>query len=180
MTTQSHPQQRAQRLLAFLRERKDDRGLLADLRSGLVPARVVRAWPHLAPFGGCDEGHESEVVRTLAALFAHAPGQVQSCGHDFGATWRHLALATDKKEGLKAQSTFSKHLMHLLAANREEVCERVAKLALRASGKDIAVDFTRLYVDLVFWSAKPRSRWAVSFWGGMTDSEHADQEEARA
>jgi CRISPR system Cascade subunit CasB len=163
----------AERLLTFLKAKSDDRGLMADLRCGLVPGKALRSWPHLARFGGASDEHHGDVVRTVAGLFAQqAEGGRANANEDFGSTWRKFALAQDK-DALDPKSSFSKHFMHLIAANREEVAERLIKLARRA-GKDQSLGYLRLYDDLTFWGDRVKSRWASSFWG---ESVKASEEE---
>ena len=59
----------------------------------------------------------------------------------------------------------SRKFGYLLAAERDEICDRVIRIVLYAKSKEIPVNYDALENDLVKW---PRSRefWARAFWGG--------------
>jgi len=66
---QLDPRETAARLLAYLRQLKNDRGAMADLRCALSPARLPRAWPLLARVGGIG----NPLIEAVAGLFAYHP-----------------------------------------------------------------------------------------------------------
>jgi CRISPR system Cascade subunit CasB len=67
----SDPKASAAHLLAYLRQLKNDRGAMANLRCALNPTKVSRAWPLLARVGGIDNFR----VETVAGLFAYHPDE---------------------------------------------------------------------------------------------------------
>src|ERR1039457_2141532 len=62
---QPDPKEAAARLLAYLRQLKNDRGAMADLRCALNSTKLPRAWPLLARVGGID--NLGTTCRRLAA-----------------------------------------------------------------------------------------------------------------
>ncbi len=71
---QPDPKETAARLLAYLRQLKNDRGAMADLRCALSPAQLPRAWPLLARVGGIGNPR----IEAVAGLFAYHPDETHS------------------------------------------------------------------------------------------------------
>ena len=154
-------------LLKFLRSRQEDRGFMANLRCVLVESKRHRAWPYVANFGGIGEKHGNKVVQTVAGLFATQPEETQD--GDFGAMC-HKLLSDDELKKL-AQSDgigpVSRRFQHLLAAEGDEIFDRVVRFVLRAKAQDIPVNYEQLYKDLLDWEYHAdwvRVRWAQRFW----------------
>ena len=61
-------------LLAYLRQLKNDRGAMADLRCALNPTKLPRAWPLLARVGGIGNPR----IEAVAGLFAYHPDETQT------------------------------------------------------------------------------------------------------
>lgn len=154
-------------LLKFLRSRQEDRGFMANLRCVLVDSKQHRAWPYVANFGGIGEKHCNKVVQTVAGLYATQPKEAQE--GNFGAMCRNL-LSDDERQKL-AQSDgvgpVSRRFQYLLAADGDEIFDRVVRLVLRAKAQDIPVNYEQMYKDLLDWEYHAdwvRVRWAQSFW----------------
>lgn len=154
-------------LLKFLRSRQEDRGFMANLRCILVDSKQHRAWPYVANFGGIGEKHCNKVVQTVAGLYASHPEET----HDgnYGAMCRKL-LSDDERQKLNQAEGIgpvSRRFQHLLAAEGDEIFDRVVRLVLRAKAQDIPVNYEQLYKDLLDWEYHAdwvRVRWAQSFW----------------
>lgn len=152
----------------------DDRGTLALLRGALTDSgeRQLRAWRVLARFDGIPTGdpYRAEVVRTVAGLLAlprlhHAPD-----AGSFGKACRRLIGDDERKSLDKAgpPGPVSRRMQHLLAATRDEVCERVRQLGRRLDVGGATLDFNRLQTDLRYWP-NTKARWAADFWGAVED-----------
>lgn len=157
-------------LMEWLRAQKDKRGVLAQLRCGLVPAKAQRAWPLLARFGGI-EGHTGEVVRTVAALYASHPEEARTGG--MGTLCLRLCSDEEKPWNDEKPGSIAMRLQYLLAAETPEVCRRVARLVLRAKTQGIAVNYAGLHKDLLEWQWPEQrerilARWAQEFWAPAT------------
>ena len=162
------------RLLTYLRERREDRGFRANLRSGLVDARQRRAWPIIAAFNGIGDHHRNRVVRIVAGLYATHPKETNE--GDFGTSCRAL-LSEDERNKLAEggePGPVSKRFLHLLAAENTEVFDRVIALALRAKTHNdgIPINYAQLFSDLWAWewqSERVKERWARSFWAPRSE-----------
>ncbi len=154
-------------LLDQLRRRKDDRGLMADLRCALVPSRKHRAWPALNRLGVDVANREAAVV---AGLYATHPREGQG---NFGATCRMIQLCRgDAQRDDKKSTPIERRFLHLLAAEKgEELHQRVTRMVLLAKSHDIGVNYERLETDLRFWNDRKKIEWAGSFWAVDSDTE---------
>jgi len=151
MTTQhTNPKERAAWLLNYLRQLREDRGAMADLRRALSPTQRHRAWPLLARFGGIDDPR----YETVAGLFAYHPDETSS--GNLGTTCRRLS---------GDHNTFEGRFRRLLACERNDICEHIRPVVLAARAKDIPVNYERLFADLFYWSDAVKARWAAEFWG---------------
>ncbi|MBO4317470.1 MAG: type I-E CRISPR-associated protein Cse2/CasB [Mailhella sp.] len=159
-------------MLKALEKRRDDRGLMADLRAGLKDNTQMKAWPYLARFCDLNDRYRADVFRTMAGLFASHP--LECRGEGMGRLCRRLcdqdemkslgggaAFSEDAKEG-----PVTKRVKQLLDSDRDEICERVVRIVLYAKSKDIPVDYHALADDLLHWGDRVRRRWAQDFWGG--------------
>lgn len=152
-------------LVQWLRTQKARRGVLAQLRCGIVPGKQQRAWPLLARFDGI-EGHKGEVVRTIAALFAAHPEE--SVSGSMGGVCRKLRSDDERRDNEKP-GPMGMRFQQLLAAETAEVCPRVVRLILRAKAQGIPVNYEQLQEDLLHWEApqkrkRVQERWAQQFW----------------
>ncbi len=175
MTATTETKDRA--LLTFVQQLKadDNRGTLALLHGALTDSaeRQMRAWRVLARFGGIptDDPHTAEVVRTVAGLLALPGLRHASGGKSFGHACHALLSAEEIKSLHKPEQPgpVSRRVQHLLAATRSEVCDRVRQLGRRLDRADVALDFKRLYSDLIFWSDRSKAQWAADFWGATEE-----------
>ncbi|MCU0848441.1 MAG: type I-E CRISPR-associated protein Cse2/CasB [Spirochaetes bacterium] len=152
-------------LLDYLVKKKDDRGLMADLRCALVESKRFRAYPHLGYFGGIGDEHEARVKQTVAGLFASHPEPTLK--GNIGSLCFQLCSDDERNELRKVDSkpgTMAKRLQYLIASNRDEICERVKRIVLRAKAEGLPVNYVLLESDLIYWGDNVKTRWATSFW----------------
>jgi CRISPR type I-E-associated protein CasB/Cse2 len=146
------PHEAGKQLLAHLRQHRQDRGALANLRGALKPAQRHRAWPYLGRVGIGNPRYE-----VVAGLFAHHPDGDDSQAGNLGATCRRLA---------GENNTFDGRFRRLLTCDREEVCERIVPVVFAAKAKGVRVNYERLFADLTYWTDRTREEWAREYWGG--------------
>ncbi|MBO4311986.1 MAG: type I-E CRISPR-associated protein Cse2/CasB [Desulfovibrionaceae bacterium] len=171
-------------LLEFLLTNKDNRGVLAALRKGLVPTTEPRAWPYLAPFEGIGQDRKARAVRTVAGLFAHHP---ENCADgNMGDTCRDLCNVNEEKPWKVTENVNGnekpeppgpiarKFGWMLEAVDAEEICKRVARMVLYARSKGVPVNYEQLEKDLIAWP-RAREAWARHFWATQ-QAERADGE----
>jgi CRISPR system Cascade subunit CasB len=152
-------------LLDYLVRKKEDRGVMADLRCALVEGKRFRAYPHLGYFGGIGDKHDMRAMQIVAGLFASHPDYTSK--GNIGSLCLQLCSDDERNELKKADSkpgTIAKRLQYLLAASREEILDRVVRIVLRAKAEGIPVNYAQLENDLIYWGDKVKTRWAASFW----------------
>jgi CRISPR system Cascade subunit CasB len=167
-----------QNLLEFLKRRKEDRGVMADLRCALVESKRQRAWPYLAAFGGVGVDFRAQAVQTVAGLYATHPLESTDEKFDFGSLCRRFLSDEERDKITTAEGVgpVTRRFQHLLAAEGEEIFPRVVRLALRAKAEDIPVNYERLFKDLLAWQYRAdqvRTKWAKSFWTPSVEMEEA-------
>lgn len=171
-------------LMEFLLRNQKDKGVMATLRRALVPNTEMRAWPLLLRFGGVGSGHCARTVRTVAGLFAYHPEHCET--GNMGTVCRALCSpdeqpwnSVDEHDQNKANppGPMARKFMYLLSADREEICERVARVVLYAKSRGIPVNYGALEQDLETWP-RAREAWAGVFWAmPQPDDGRNEQEE---
>lgn len=156
--SQPDMKQIATRLLSYLRQLKNDRGAMADLRCALTPARLPRAWPLLARVGGIGNPR----VETIAGLFAYHPEEAHT--GNIGTTCRRLAAES---------KTFDGRFRRLLSCDRDEICERLRPVIFAAKARGIPLNYEGLFADLHYWGDNVKARWAREYWGAPESQESA-------
>jgi len=147
---QADPKRLAAQLLHYLRDLKEDRGAMAELRRALNPTQRHRAWPLLARVGGIGEPR----YETVAGLFAHHP--LETSSGNLGTTCRILS---------GEHNTFEGRFRRMLACDHDDICEHLRPIVLAARAKGLPVNFEQLFADLIYWSDAVKARWAAEFWG---------------
>jgi CRISPR system Cascade subunit CasB len=155
---QPNPKEAAARLLVYLRQLKNDRGAMADLRCALKPTQLPRAWPLLARVGGI----ENPRIQVVAGLFAFHPDETMT--GNLGTTCRRLSAENNSFDG---------RFRRLLSCDREEICERLRPVILAAKTKGIQINYEALYADLCYWGDHVKARWAREYWGAPESDETA-------
>ena len=145
----------AEQFIVYLRQLKNDRGAMANLRCALNPAKLHRAWPLLGRVGGIGNPRKE----TIAGLYGYHPDETHT--GNLGTTCLML-----KREN----ESFDARFCRLLACDRDEICERLRPVILAAKAKDIKVNYEQLFMDLHWWeSAKVGS--AQQYWGELESEE---------
>ena len=93
------------RLLEQLRNRKEDRGMMADLRCTLVKSKKHRAWAVLHRMG---VAVTDRVAAIVAALYAIHPEETRE--GNFGATCRAVQGRRGEKSSDESKLTFFPHI----------------------------------------------------------------------
>jgi CRISPR system Cascade subunit CasB len=154
-------------LLDYLVRKKDDRGVMAELRCALVDSKRHRAYPYLGWCGGIGQGHSARVKQTVAGLYASHP-EMTSNGNT-GSLCREMCRPDEDLE----KGPMAKRLQYLLAAGRDEILDRVIRIVLRAKAEGIQVNYTALEDDLNYWGDEVKNKWAATFWTPSAEADHA-------
>lgn len=161
----------AEKFITFLSNIQDS-GTRSTLRGGLGThdTKISRTWPILCHFGGIPtekNHHLADVVRTIAGLYM-LPGVIHSeNAKSIGQSLLLLVSADERKNIHKVEETgpMARRFQYLLAASRGEICQRLVPYCRRLSNENGAINFVRLYLDLIYWSQATKANWAADFWG---------------
>ena len=157
------------RLLFRLRKykKKDDRGIMANLRCILVESKKHRAWPALHRLG---VEINDDLSAYIAGLFSLHPEETTS--GNFGVTCKIIEerRGDTRRDDNKVTAT-EKRFQHLLTAEKgEELYGRVMRLVHMAKSQDIPVNYEKLMTDLKYWNDHTKIEWATSFWAQETQA----------
>jgi len=148
------------RMFDELRKHRDDRGLMANLRCGLVDSKQHRAWPSLNRLG---IRIEDDLPAFVAGLYALHPEETST--GNFGHTCKLIEQRRKDKRGDDNRLTpTERRFQHLLAAERHEVRDRVLRMVKLAKAQNVPVNYERLLQDLGFWNDRTRTEWAAAYW----------------
>jgi CRISPR type I-E-associated protein CasB/Cse2 len=149
-----------------------DRGALSGLRKGLSQTTRQYAWPLLAQFGPNAVG--SITYETVAGCFALHPKHANNVGN-FGRTVRGIQRKTP---GARDDAMDSRFRRLLTCGGSDEICQHIRPCVKLARSKDVAIDYTRLFLDLTFWNDDTKVRWAKSYWDVPTSGDVSQREES--
>ena len=151
------------RLLERLREYKDNRGMMANLRCVHVDSKKHRAWPALNRLGVAIDDHVSAFVAGLFAIHSE-----ETSTGNFGATCKSIDRQRSDKPSDEIKLTpTERRFQHLLTADTEdELHNRVLRMVLMAKSQGVPVNYAKLQTDLRFWNRGDRTKteWATAFW----------------
>ncbi len=167
-------QKQNNKFIGYLVDRRDDRGLMADLKRGLNPTTAHRAWPHIAPWCNLTNDREREIYSTIAGGMAVMECRNQDIG-TLGATLRFIATQNSGKEGL---NTFEAHFRRLMNCRTvQELCQQLPRIFMAARQRGVGINFERLLDDLHKWEMSERVRisWAHDYWGSRNEAEEGDE-----
>jgi CRISPR system Cascade subunit CasB len=162
--------------LERLRQRSNDRGLMASLRCALVDSKKHRAWPALSRIGVSITNEPDTLV---AALFATHPEGADT--GNLGTTCRAIEASRGENHSDSDKLTSTeRRFQNLLAAEwGDELFHRVTRIILMAKSQGVRVNYEQLLVDLRQyrqWRDQVRTRWAAAYWA--QDSAPIPEEDA--
>lgn len=163
-------------LLERLRKNKDDLGMMANLRCILVESKKHRAWPVLNRVG---VAIDNDVAAFVSGLFASYTEGDSETSKNFGATCKAIERARNETissaDKDKKLTPTERRFQHLLAADRDEIQDRVMRMVLLAKSQGVALNYAKLLHDLKCWGDSTKTEWAAAFW---TPGVEPAQEEA--
>ena len=147
-------------LLERLSKNKDNRGMMANLRCALVDTKKQRAWPVLNRLGVKIDDYVSVFVAGLYATYTES-----TTSGNFGTTCRMIEKhkGDTRSDDNKLTST-ERRFQHLLAAEKDELSDRVLRMVLMAKSLGVPINYTQLEIDLRYWNDHKKIEWATAYW----------------
>jgi CRISPR system Cascade subunit CasB len=158
-------------LRSLIREGQEDRGALADLRSGraFLPGHAPRMFRHVVPYLGEREGRDDRWFYVVGAMFGanpnHDPGK--SPGHCFNA------LSEAGSESIEAR------FVALLGSHPDDIHSHLYHATGLLKSREIGLDYYRLLQDLMSWDHADRrvqNQWARDYYRPR-EKDNSNQEE---
>lgn len=155
-------------LLGLAKEGKEDRGALADLRSGLgkEPGEMGRVHKHVAPYLP-EKNYNDRWYYLTATLFGAFPQH--RGGRSLGAAFRPLKQKSDSMEA---------RFVALLNAHPDDLDDHLRHAVSLLKANEQPLDWFQLFQDLLQWDHPDgyiQMRWARDFY--KTDSDSTAKEE---
>jgi len=146
------------RLLSLAKDGHEDRGALADLRSGLgkTPGKMARVHQYVAPYLD-DTRYNDRWYYLVATLFGSFPEQRNDCS--LGKAFSPLQHNSDSMEA---------RFIALLNAHADDLDDHLRHTISLLKTHDQPLSWYRLLEDLVYWghpSGNVQLRWARDFYG---------------
>ncbi|MGR3174806.1 MAG: type I-E CRISPR-associated protein Cse2/CasB [Candidatus Scalindua sp.] len=156
--------EKAKRLIKSLEKRKEDRGVMADLKRGFSETTEDRSWPYISQWG-CNivKNNERLVYQTVSAAYAYSKGNTGE--GNMGTVCRNLAMGSS--QGKKGLASFEARFRRLLTCSSvNELSGHLVGIIRAAAAKNIAINFEQLFSDLWWWSYSDKSKlqWASEYW----------------
>ena len=154
-------------LIRFLRNSREEKGVMAALRGLLNDELRFRGWQHIARFGGIGVIQ----AETVAGLFALHPMEKIEQGYNFGDACRCLAKArrTDKES---LDSPFDRRFRRLLSCNsKSELCAQLVDIVRGLKVLDVPINYECLFDDIAKWGDIVREQWAIHYWSERKETE---------
>lgn len=145
-------------LLGLAQEGREDRGALADLRSGLgkEPGEMARVHKHVVPFLP-EKNYDDQLYYLAATLFGAYPEHRQ--GRSLGEAFAPLRAKSDSMES---------RFVALLNADPEDMGDHLRHAVSLLKANEQPLDWFRFFEDLLQWDHPDRHvqlRWARHFYG---------------
>jgi CRISPR system Cascade subunit CasB len=144
-------------LLSLAKEGQENRGALADLRSGLgkEPGDMARVHKHVVPYLP-EKNYNDRWYYLTAALFGAFPQQRK--GSSLGAAFRPLKQKSDSMEA---------RFVALLNAHPDDLDDHLRHAVSLLKANEQPLDWFRLLDDLLQWDHPERHvqlKWARDFY----------------
>lgn len=146
-------------LLNLAREGNEDRGALADLRSGLgkEPGEMARVHRHVVPYLP-EATYNDRWYYVLASLFGSYPKHRD--GYSLGKAFKPLRQKSDSMEA---------RFVALLNAHPDDLDDHLRHAVSLLKSNEQPLDWFRLLEDLLQWDhheGRVQLRWARDFYAG--------------
>jgi len=159
----SKPEEIGKRFIEYLKGVVKNKGIVVDLKKGLVKGREFKAWPLIASWCNLENERMRIITQTVAGQFVSYPNGHKECSN-IGGSLRILAMRRYKDNPIKGLKLFERHLNKLMGCNSsEEVCEALNSLIRMMKAEGVSINFELLYSDLCYWSEYVKIRWAKGY-----------------
>jgi len=149
-------------IVPWLVSRKDNVGVMADLKKSLRVGSSHKAWPHITFLCDITNQREEHIVRTLAGLYSHHPQHSPRMGN-LGSSLKVLAIRRDP-------GTFERHIKRIVSVNSIQSITALLPFYVRMlKNEGVPINYQVLLEDLKYFGDKVSKNWCKSFYQGGSD-----------
>lgn len=136
----------AKNVVAWLEQRKQNAGIMSDLRRSLRDETHSQAWPYISAFCNISRSSEELLNRVFFGLYGMHPEHSDNIGN-FGESIKRLAILRGGDFDLH-----EKYLKRFTSAlDIVEVLERLPFVIKMMKSVGVPVNYVQLYTDLYWW-----------------------------
>lgn len=148
-------------VISSLRRYKDNRGVMANLKCSLIPAKKHLSLPILSKLG---IDILKDINITIAGLYATHPFETDK--GNFGHTCKIIQQRREEKSNEDTKLTpVEKRFQQMLSASTlRELIQRIIKFVILAKNHDVPINYMELEKDLNQWSDRTKTNWSLDFW----------------
>ena len=160
-------------LLSLTKEGEEDRGALAELRSGLgkEPGQMARVHRHVVPYLPEIHYNQDRWYYLIATLFGLHSKHKDSVDHESkGKKWKEVWTMGRAFRPLRAKSdSMEARFVALLNAHHDDLEDHLRNAVRLLKANEEPLDWFRLFDDLLQWNHPEglvQLRWARDFYKG--------------
>lgn len=156
-------------LVAWLRENSEDTAVMADLRRGAGKTYEESITMHRHLNALAQElglwGWSRQVFYLTATLFVLGGKESSDNAGTLGRSAKYAEISERRFETL-------------LTMDPSDLLNILPGMVQSITGKNVAINFARLYTDLVYWNGEyTRTSWAEAYWGSSKSNSEEKQGE---
>ena len=159
------------RLKSFAQEEHENRGALADLRSGLRtdPGQAPRMFKYVAPYLGEKISDNDRWFYVVGAMFGANPEHVK--GNTIGKCFKILSE--------KGSDSIEARFVALLGSHQDDLHRHLYHAIGLIKSKEIGLDYYQLVRDLTNWDNPDRyvqNKWARDYYRKSNNTEKGEDD----
>ncbi len=161
-------------LIGLAKEGHEDRGALAELRSGLgkKPGEMSRVHRHVVPFLPEKDEWQCRWYYLVATLFGLHPmhQDPRPYGADHEKTWEHMTVGNSFGHVWRERDyppSIEARFIALLNADADDLGDHLRQIVAMLKTYEVPLDWRRLFSDLLNWESQEKyvqKSWARDFY----------------
>lgn len=171
------------RLMSFAQEGHENRGALADLRSGLRtdPGQAPRMFKHVVPYIGENVSKsDSRWFYVVGAMFGANTRNIEDVS--FGKCFDHYAKIYEKKTQMNKDEKKKRgeaRFIAILGSHEDDIHHRLYHAIRLFKSENLGIDYKQLLKDLINWNHPDhyvQNKWACDYYRKSNNTEKGEDD----